>query len=142
MAVRLRLKRLGRKNRAFFRLAAFDSRTRRNGRAIEELGHYDPHVEDEDKKYSLKRERISYWLSVGAKPTETVESILLKQGIDVPGSGKKRALTPEERKEREAIRAEKNRKRELAKQRKAAIAATKTTMTKKERREAKKAGGA
>ena len=72
MAVRIRLKRFGRKNRAFFRLGVFDSRTRRDGRAIEELGWYDPLVAQEDKKYSLNRERISYWLSVGALPSTTI----------------------------------------------------------------------
>lgn len=141
MAVRLRLKRLGRKNRAFFRLAAFDSRTRRDGRAIEELGHYDPCVKEEDKKYSLNRERIEYWLSVGALPSETVMSILLKQGISIPGSGKQRSLSPEERVERERIREEKKKKREIALQRKAAMQKTQKPMTKKEKREAKKAGG-
>src|SRR5450755_508848 len=96
MAVRLRLKRMGRKNLPFFRLCAFDSRTRRDGRAIEELGHYDPRLESEEKKYVLNRERISYWLSVGAKPTETVQSILLRNGIQVPGA-RKAAATPEQR---------------------------------------------
>src|SRR5437588_11319812 len=72
MAVRLRLKRMGRKNLPFFRLCAFDSRTRRDGRAIEELGHYDPRLDSEEKQYNFNRERIAYWLSVGAKPTETV----------------------------------------------------------------------
>ena len=104
MAVRIRLKRLGRKNRAFFRLGVFDSRTRRDGRPIEELGYYDPLVVEEDKKYQLNRERISYWLSVGALPSETIQSILLRQGIDVPTSGKKRALSPEERELKEAER--------------------------------------
>ena len=142
MAVRLRLKRLGRKNRAFYRLAAFDSHTRRDGRAIEELGHYDPLVESEDKKYSLNRERIEYWLSVGAKPSQTVMSILLKQGISIPGSEKKRALTPEERVERDRIREVKRGKREVALQRKKIEQATKgQKLSKKEQREAKKAGG-
>lgn len=141
MAVRLRLKRLGRKNRAFFRVAAFDSRTRRDGRAIEELGHYDPHVTDEVKKYSLNRERIEYWLSVGAKPTETVASILLNNGIAIPGSQKQRGLTPEERAAREEERAEKRKKAELAKQIKAVQQQGKTKLSKKELREAKKAGG-
>ncbi|RMG09554.1 MAG: 30S ribosomal protein S16 [Planctomycetota bacterium] len=141
MAVKLRLKRVGRRNRACFRLGAFDHRTRRDGRAIEELGWYDPLVADNDKKVALNRERIAYWLSVGAKPSPTVESLLLQQGIDVPGSGKRRALSPEERAERERIKAEKKKKRELALQRKAAQKATQAPMSKKERREAKKAGG-
>lgn len=141
MAVRLRLKRLGRKNRAFFRVAAFDSRTRRDGRAIEELGHYDPHMTDDIKKYSLNRERIEYWLSVGAKPSETVASILLQNGIAIPGSQKQRGLTPEEKAVREVQREEKKKKAVLAKQIKAVQQQGKAKLTKKEMREAKKAGG-
>tara|TARA_R110002096_G_scaffold333183_1_gene527206 strand:+ start:28 stop:453 length:426 start_codon:yes stop_codon:yes gene_type:complete len=141
MAVRLRLKRLGRKNRAFFRVAAFDSRTRRDGRAIEELGHYDPHMTDDIKKYSLNRERIEYWLSVGAKPSETVASILLQNGISIPGSQKQRGLTPEEKAVREVQREEKKKKAVLAKQIKAVQQQGKAKLTKKEMREAKKAGG-
>ena len=136
MAVRLRLKRLGRKNRAFYRLGAFDSRTRRDGRAIEELGHYDPLEEKSEKKYALKRERIEHWLGLGA-----VESILLSQGIDVPTTGKTRSLSPEERAEKERIRDEKRKKREEAIQRKKALNVGKAPMSKKEKREAKKAGG-
>ncbi len=141
MAVRIRLKRFGRKNRAFFRMGVFHSGTRRDGRAIEELGWYDPLVEAEDKKYSLNRERIGYWLGVGALPSPTVQSILLNQGIEVPGSGKKRAMTAEEKAERDRIRAEKKVKREEAMQRKAAQQVVQTPMSKKEKREAKKAGG-
>src|SRR4051794_34298634 len=106
MAVRLRLKRMGRKNINFFRVCAFDGRTRRDGRAIEYLGWYDPRSAVEEKKYQLNSDRISYWLSVGAKPSETVQSILLKNGIQVPGVKKQQAPTPEEKaakaKEREA----------------------------------------
>lgn len=141
MAVRLRLKRLGRKNRAFYRMGAFDSRTRRDGRAIEELGHYDPLAKSAEKMYALKRERIEHWLSHGALPSETVESILLSQGIDVPTSGKTRSLSPEERVEKMRLREEKQRKREEAIQRKKTMQAGKAKLTKKEMREAKKAGG-
>jgi small subunit ribosomal protein S16 len=84
--VRLRFKRMGRTNVNFFRLCAFDGRTRRDGRAIEELGWYDPKVADEAKKYSLHKERIQYWLSVGAQPSETVSSVLVKNGIPIPPS--------------------------------------------------------
>jgi small subunit ribosomal protein S16 len=79
--VKLRLKRMGRKNRAFFRLCAFDAREERDGRSIEQLGTYDPMAKDEEKKCVLKRDRIEYWLSVGAQPTETVASILKKNNI-------------------------------------------------------------
>ncbi|KHE92550.1 MAG: 30S ribosomal protein S16 [Candidatus Scalindua rubra] len=81
--VKLRLKRMGRKNRAFFRLCAFDAREERDGRSIEQLGTYDPMQKDEEKKVVLKRERIEYWLSVGAQPTETVASILKKNKIGI-----------------------------------------------------------
>ncbi len=79
--VRLRLKRMGRRNRAFFRICAFDAREERDGRSIEQLGTYDPMEKDEEKKVVLKRDRIEYWLSVGAQPTETVASILKKNNI-------------------------------------------------------------
>ena len=81
--VRLRLKRMGRRNRAFFRICAFDAREERDGRSIEQLGTYDPMEKDEEKKVVLKRDRIEYWLSVGAQPTETVASILKKNKIGI-----------------------------------------------------------
>ena len=81
--VKIRLKRMGRRNRAFFRICAFDAREERDGRSIEQLGTYDPREKDESKKVVLKRERIEYWLSVGAQPTETVASILKKNEIAV-----------------------------------------------------------
>jgi len=72
---------MGRRNRAFFRICAFDAREERDGRSIEQLGTYDPMEKDESKKVVLKRDRIEYWLSVGAQPTETVASILKKNKI-------------------------------------------------------------
>lgn len=81
MAVRIRLKRMGRRNRAFYRICAFDSRKPRDGKSLEQLGTYDPMEEDDAKKYVIKKERIEYWISVGAKPSETVASILVKHGI-------------------------------------------------------------
>ncbi len=83
MAVKLRLKRFGRRHRSFFRLNAMDSRSPRDGRVIEELGWYDPNAKDADKQLSLKRERIEYWLGVGAQPSPTVRDILKRQGIAV-----------------------------------------------------------
>ncbi len=85
VAVRLRLKRMGRTHRSFFRLGAMDSRTRRDGRVIEELGWYDPNAKDPDKQVSLDKERIEYWLSVGAQPSETVTNLLKNNGIG-PGA--------------------------------------------------------
>ena len=80
MAVRIRLKRLGRRHRPFFRICAMDSRSPRDGRVIEELGHYDPMVPETDARAVLKAERIDYWLSVGAKPSEKVAVLIKKYG--------------------------------------------------------------
>ncbi|MDF1662837.1 MAG: 30S ribosomal protein S16 [Planctomycetota bacterium] len=141
MAVRIRLKRLGRKNLAFYRICAFDSRTRRDGRAIEELGYYDPHVEEEEGKYVINKERAEYWLSVGAQPTSTCKDILLKTGVEVPGCSKKvkAVLTPEELQARRKAKEEKLRKREEAQVRKAIVQPKK--LSKAELRAAKRAGG-
>lgn len=58
-----------------------DGRSPRDGKVIEELGWYDPNAKHEDRQLSLKRERIEYWLGVGAQPTETVRKLLIRQGI-------------------------------------------------------------
>ena len=81
MAVRIRLKRVGRRHRPSYRLAAVDSRRARDSRVIEELGLYDPINANEDRQVVLKRERIEYWLSVGAQPSDTVRRLLEKNGI-------------------------------------------------------------
>ena len=83
VAVKLRLKRFGRRNRSFYRLNAIDGRTPRDGRVIEELGWYDPEARDADKQVSLKRERIEHWLSVGAQPSDVVRQLLARNGIAV-----------------------------------------------------------
>ena len=83
MAVALRLKRLGRRNRPFYRICVMDQRTRRDGRAIEELGHYDPHVESREDAFVLNEERAKYWLSVGAQPSPTVASLLKTRGVSL-----------------------------------------------------------
>ena len=66
--VRIRMKSMGRRHRPFFRICAMDSRSGRDGRAIEELGHHDPMVRNVDARTVLKADRIRYWLSVGASP--------------------------------------------------------------------------
>ncbi len=80
MAVRIRMKRMGRKHRPFFRICAMDARAPRDGRTIEELGTYDPLVPDVDARVVLKADRIDYWLSVGAIPTEKVKVLIKKYG--------------------------------------------------------------
>ena len=83
MAVRLRLKRYGRRHRPTYRVTAVDCRAPRDGKVLEELGNYDPMGKDADQQVRLNRERIEYWLSVGAQPSETVASLIGKAGISV-----------------------------------------------------------
>ncbi|MFQ5845763.1 MAG: 30S ribosomal protein S16 [Planctomycetota bacterium] len=81
MAVRLRLKRRGRRNRAFYRIGAFHHTRRRDGAPIEDLGWYDPLVRDRAASFEINEERARYWLSVGAKPSDTVRSMLKLRGV-------------------------------------------------------------
>ena len=69
MAVCIRMKMMGRKNRPFFRVCAIDRLKGRDAKVIEELGYYDPMVREVDARAILKGERIAYWLSVGAQPS-------------------------------------------------------------------------
>ena len=82
MSVRLRLKRMGRTHRPFYRLCAIDKRRPRDGRVIEELGYYDPMVKETDARARLNGERIDYWLSVGAQPSDKVKVLIKKYGTD------------------------------------------------------------
>jgi small subunit ribosomal protein S16 len=72
------MKMLGRKHRPYFRIVAIDHRQPRNGRIIEELGSYDPMIRTTDDRVKLKPDRIKYWISVGAKPSERVATLLKK----------------------------------------------------------------
>ena len=82
MSVSLRLSRGGSKKRPFFRIVAADIRAPRDGRYIERLGTYNPMREQSDpERVSLNLERIKYWLSVGAKPTDRVIGFLAKEGL-------------------------------------------------------------
>ncbi len=79
--VRLRMQRHGRRNRPFFRIAAIDSRTRRDGVVIEQLGWYDPYVKDPAKAVQLNVDRVQHWLKNGAQPSDTVKDFLARRGI-------------------------------------------------------------
>lgn len=81
MAVRIRMKMMGRRHRPFFRICAMDARTPRDGRVLEELGTYDPMVQYEDARAVLNGERVQYWLGVGAQPTEKVHILIKKYGL-------------------------------------------------------------
>lgn len=82
MAVALRMKRMGRKNREYYRICATDRRSPRDGRVIEELGTYDPHVPDTDARCTLDGARVDYWLSVGAQPSDAVRVLIKKYGTN------------------------------------------------------------
>lgn len=82
MAVRLRMKKMGRKHQPFFRVVAVDQRAARDGRVIEYLGHYDPMLKETDARASLNAERIDYWLSVGAQPSDKVGVLIKKYGTN------------------------------------------------------------
>lgn len=79
--VRLRLKRMGRRNRPFYRLNAIEKREKRDGKVLENLGWYDPVSRDEAKQVSLKEERIKHWLGQGAQASDTVNDLLAKHGV-------------------------------------------------------------
>ncbi len=77
--VKLRLKRMGKKGAPFYRIVAADSRSPRDGRIIEEVGTYNPIAKE--NQVTLKKDLVMKWLNNGAKPSDTVRSILSKEGI-------------------------------------------------------------
>lgn len=79
MAVKIRLTRMGDKDAPFYRLVATDSRVARDGKYIEKLGTYNPLLKENNVEINV--ERVQYWLSVGAQPTQTAKEILVKQGL-------------------------------------------------------------
>ena len=79
MAVKLRLKRMGAKQRPFYRIVAADSRYPRDGRFIETIGTYNPITKPAEVK--IDKELAMKWLNNGAQPTDTVKSLLKSEGI-------------------------------------------------------------
>ena len=79
MAVKIRLRRMGRKKKPFYRVIVADSRSPRNGRFIEEIGWYDPLQDPGEIK--IDEEKAKKWLANGAQPTDTARSLLKKSGI-------------------------------------------------------------
>jgi small subunit ribosomal protein S16 len=72
------MKQMGRKHRHFYRIVAIDGRQPRDGRVLEELGSYDPHVKNKEERVTLTPSRIKHWLSVGARPSDQVNILLAK----------------------------------------------------------------
>ena len=99
--VRIRLTRFGKRNRPFYRIGVFDSRTRRDGRSIEYVGFYDPFGNTLERTLKVDLERVKHWVSHGAQPSENVGNLLKKAGFPWPpqkkrkkkaaGKGKKKA---------------------------------------------------
>jgi small subunit ribosomal protein S16 len=82
VSVRIRMKKMGRSHQSFFRICAVDKRRPRDGAVIEELGTYDPRVHETDARAILKADRIDYWLSVGAQPSDNVKVLIKKYGTN------------------------------------------------------------
>ncbi len=79
--VRIRMKRMGRRHKPFYRINAVEKRTQRDGVVIEELGWYNPLEKDAAKAVNLKEDRIKHWISLGAQPSDTVRDMLAKRGL-------------------------------------------------------------
>jgi len=77
--VRIRLMRMGRRKRPFFRVVAADSRSPRDGKFLETLGYYDPLKEPYE--FKVDPEKVKKWLERGAEPTETVRALLRREGL-------------------------------------------------------------
>jgi small subunit ribosomal protein S16 len=139
MSVVIRLKRTGRKNRPCYRISVADSRAPRDGRVIEHLGLHDPIFPRQEEATTLNVERARYWISVGARPSETVRSIFKAKGVWDGGSQparpkrdrsgrKKTTKTGQARQDLQAARAEAKTARRQIRQdaRRAAAAAAAT----------------
>jgi small subunit ribosomal protein S16 len=109
LAVTLRLKRFGRLNHPTYRLVATDPRFPRDGRIIEALGYYLPLMPRAQEQLKLNAERVQYWLSVGALPSQTIAEMIEKAGLTVPvpkkrerkkSKGKPAAFVPPKKKVR------------------------------------------
>jgi len=97
MSVKLRLSRMGNRHRPFYRVNAIDCRKQRDGLVIEQLGWFNPLDQDESKQCEMKLDRIAYWLSVGAQPSNTVSMLIKRAGLDpTPGTKAEAQTLPAE----------------------------------------------
>ena len=99
MAVKLRLKRMGAKQKPFYRIVAADSRSPRDGRFIETVGTYNPIKKETE--INVNEERALYWLNNGAEPTETVRSLLSTAGVMKKYADSKKKVTKKATKKEE-----------------------------------------
>ena len=94
MAVKLRLRRMGKKKQPIYKVVAADSRSPRDGKFIEAIGLYNPKTNP--ATVDIKEERALYWLGVGAQPTDTVKNLLSNLGIILKRELKKNGLSEEQ----------------------------------------------
>lgn len=104
MSVKLRMQRIGRKNAPVYRLNAVDSRSKRDGRVIEELGQYNPREKDPAKQFKADLVKCKAWLDKGAIPSETVSTQLKRSGVEhkmlrLPKPGKPKVVAADAKKE-------------------------------------------
>ena len=138
MAVKLRMTRMGRRHRPFFRINAVDSRTPRDGRILEKLGHYDPLEKDGEKQIVLDLERVKYWLDNGAMPSDSVSEMLLRLGIKHKYAEEKQARRAKARSQARAKGVFFNKTEKIAAEKAAEKAAAEAEAKAKAQEEAKK----
>jgi len=89
--VKIRLQKLGRRNRSYFRIVVTDARVKRQGLYLEKIGQYDPIEKDIEKGLVVNTERAKHWIEHGAQATGAVVSLLKKRGVSVNASKTKKA---------------------------------------------------
>jgi small subunit ribosomal protein S16 len=114
LVVKLRLKRFGRLNHPTYRVCAVDAQKPRDGRVIETLGYYLPKEKRKEEQAKLDNERVAYWLSVGAQPSETVASLIRRAGGKLP-ERKQRAKPKRKRKPKPFVPPKKKTRNKAAK---------------------------
>jgi small subunit ribosomal protein S16 len=82
VAVKIRMTRMGTNKKPYYRIIAVDSRKKRDGAYLENLGVYHP-LENEEKEIDIREDRVRHWLDLGAKPSHTVKTLLHKKGISL-----------------------------------------------------------
>ncbi|WP_068467866.1 30S ribosomal protein S16 [Candidatus Protochlamydia phocaeensis] len=83
MALKIRLRQQGRTNRSFYRLVVTDSRSPRDGKYVEALGWYNPIEAEDDKKLSIKTDRIQHWLGLGAQLTDNAATLIKRSAPEI-----------------------------------------------------------
>ena len=106
MALKIRLQRHGTSHRPFYRMVVTEANARRDGRFVELLGTYEPQASRPENELNLKIDRIDYWKSVGAKTTDTAESLLRKARREIDGVIPKAKSKKEKKKVEEAVAVE------------------------------------